>query len=385
MLGRERVQAEVVAHLVRVEDLGIQVDLINLSLGQRVEDLLVDVVHLQVAEPKVLVHDEVDQVLEPLLCGCQALGVGRLLLRVGRGAVVGFNQLRRRYVEAIAHDAAEPLIHDLVVLAERRLLRVHDVNAVGDKPAIVLAGPDGHAVPPLLELTHIIRVPRLRHGEDRVWHVAVGEILELVKLPAEGDVDSGDDLLDRAEPVDPVGPHVARSVDQLLLGIVHGRHTVQDLLISRVRRHRHPSVAVQDPVDGGAVDWVEAEQLAAEGQARIDARGVDDQQVLDEHPQPGFPVVLLVGIVKEVPQELDPPVALLLPLVPEPEVDDLGRHLVLAGFDTQPEEVVAVRQAPQVSKGGAFAALRGRVNVVLSRVVEPTANGLVLLGLSQGS
>jgi hypothetical protein len=67
---------------------------------------------------------------------------------------------------------------------------------------------------------------------------------------------------------------VARQIEEFV-----GRgHAVQHLLVGRVGRLRRTPVLADERLDGRPVDDVERIERAAAGIARIDGRGVDDQQ-----------------------------------------------------------------------------------------------------------
>ncbi len=180
-------------------------------------------------------------------------------------------------------------------------------------------------------------------------HIALGEVLQLHRLPPQRDVDGHDDLLDRAEAVGLVRARVARQVEQLVAGQQLPRPAVDHLLEGRRRRPRAAPGLVEQELDRGAVDDIETDDLAAAVAAQLERRRIEHQNVFEQLAQPGRERPLAVRPAPEIGKRrracrrvrgrnpcrarLDRPVELF--------------DLVLAGLDRQARDVMGVGQRAQ--------------------------------------
>jgi hypothetical protein len=94
-------------------------------------------------------------------------------------------------------------------------------------------------------------------------------------------------------------------IEQVVRGKVRRRDAVQHLLKGRVGRLRRAAVLVDQRRYRRAVDHVEAVERTAAREARIDRRGLYDEQVFQQHAQPGDEVVAAVGTGEERERALD--------------------------------------------------------------------------------
>ena len=376
---RQRLQPAVLPTLVDRAHAAEDVDLVPLALYQGLQTLLIAPDELQVGGAEAIPEDPVHQGLDPHHDRRQALGQGRLLDVLGGRAVGLLDQGSGGDAEREADDAGQPLV---IVVLEGVLLRVDGLDLARDEhgPLALLAVAGHERVPPALERLDVVGIPLLGHAENEVGGVAVGIVAQLMQLPAQGDVDGGDDLLYGAEAKRPVSPGVARHVEQLLAGVLAGRHALDHLLVGGAVQGS-PAGRVQDPLDGGAVDQFEGEQAAAPGAPLVDRRGVQDEQILGEHANPGAEWVLQVGVGQEILDLLDPRVgAVLLGGLHSPLLDVPGEllNLILAGLDDQAQQVVAVGDGPQLGEGHAFVGLGLNLDVVAGREVVGPADAEVL-------
>ena len=234
------------------------------------------------------------------------------------------------------------------------------------------------AVPVVLELLHLLSRPVGGGLGDGVRHAAVGEVGQLPEHAADADVHRDDDLLDRAVAIDHVVPHVAGRVDQVVHREVGGGQALQDLLVGRGRRLGRAATLIQQPLDRGAVDGLEGQDLAALGALHVDGRGIQDEEVLEEAPGPGVEVVVAIREGEEILQLLDLGLGDGLALLGLDRPLHL-RDLVLPGLDYQPEDVQAVGQVAQLVEGHTLAvtlSLGGDGDVGVDRVVHPAAGRL---------
>ena len=67
-------------------------------------------------------------------------------------------------------------------------------------------------IPVNLELADLLGGPGFRHADQGLGNIALGIVLQLVDLPAQGDVDGHHHLFDRRIAIDLVGPRIARQV-----------------------------------------------------------------------------------------------------------------------------------------------------------------------------
>ena len=83
-----------------------------------------------------------------------------------------------------------------------------------------------------------------------------------------------------------MGAHVARQIEQFVGGEIGGGDAMQHLLIGGIGRFRRRAVFGDQGLDCRPVDDVERIERAGARITRIDGGGVDDEHVLDQHPEP---------------------------------------------------------------------------------------------------
>ena len=168
-----------------------------------------------------------------------------------------------------------------------------------------------------------------------------------------------------------MGAQVARQIEKLVGREVGGGDALEDLLIGGVGRFRRPSVLADQGLDRRPVDDVERIESAAPGVARIDGRRVDDQHLLDQHPEPVGERMAPVGTGEKAADRLD---ALRhvrrIRSRPRPHRIALRGDLVLAGLDHRAQERQGVREAAQFRERDAVLGARDIVEVGAERIVE---------------
>ena len=151
----------------------------------------------------------------------KALFFGKLLLGLGSRAVKSLGESLRRDRESKADNAREPLVKRAL---EFRFLRLDEGfgdaawHELGPPAAAELAIEIG--VPIFLVRRDLIWRPIFWDSDQTVWNVSVREIIEKIELPAQGDIDRRDDLLDWAQAIDAINARVAWSVDNVVQRIV---------------------------------------------------------------------------------------------------------------------------------------------------------------------
>ena len=352
-------------------------DLEDLRLDERVDlGFSFDPVELQIGlaevDPDHLVQDR----LAPLHERHQALFHGLVLLCLARAAVHGPHQRRGGHAEREGHHAGQPVVQFVL---EDGLLDRHRLGVARDADHLPELGgvPRQDGIEDVLEFLDLGRLPTRGTADQHLGDRAFGVVLEERGLTPDRDVDGDEDLFDRAVAVDFMHPGVPGRIDQLIRGVIHGGHALQDLLVSGVRRHRRAAGHIQHALDRGAVDEVETVGLAPFGHARADRGRVHDEHLLVQHPAPLIPVVLTIGECQEVHDLLAPFFILRLALLGLDLPFQAG-NLILPGLDHQPHDVKPVRQRLEVREGDGLTGA-GRVRGVdADGVVQLTAKGLIL-------
>ena len=223
----------------------------------------------------------------------------------------------------------------------------------------------------ILERADLVGGPLLRQGGEGVGRGAGAVIVEGRCVAPERDIDGERDLLDRAHAVEPMGAQVARQIEKLVGREVGGGDALEDLLIGGVGRFRRAAVLADQRLDRRAVDDVERIERAAPGVARIDGRRVDDQHLLDQHPEPVGERMAPVGTGEKAADRVD---ALRhvrrIRSRPRPHRIALRGDLVLAGLDHRAQERQGVREAAQFRERDAVLGARDIVEVGAERIVE---------------
>ena len=152
---------------------------------------------------------------------------------------------------------------------------------------------------------------------------------------------------------------VARQIEQLVRGEISRRHAVQHLLIGRVRRLGRAAVLADQRRDRRAVDHIETVERPAAREARIDRRGVDDEQVFQQHAQPGGEVVAAVRTGEERERARYPRggVGRASGIARANGVAEPG-DLILAGFDHGAQQRQCVSERAQLEEGDAVVRTR---------------------------
>ena len=168
-----------------------------------------------------------------------------------------------------------------------------------------------------------------------------------------------------------MGAQVARQIEELLGREVGRRNAMQDLLIGGVGRFRRAPVLADQRLDRRPVDDVERIERAAAGIAGIDGRGVDDQHLLDQHPEPVGERAAPVGADEKARDRVDAFRRVRrVGARPRPHRIVLAGDLVLAGFDHRAQERQRVGEAAQLRERDADVGARDIVEVGAERIVE---------------
>jgi hypothetical protein len=171
--------------------------------------------------------------------------------------------------------------------------------------------------------------------------------------------------------IEPMSAQVARQVEQLLVREVGRRNAMQDLLIGWVGRFRRPPVLADQGLDRRPVDDVERIERAAARVAGIDGGGVDDQHVLDQHPEPVGERAAPVGAHEKCGNRVDGLRGVRrIGAGPGPHRIVLAGDLVLAGLDHRPQQRQRVGERAQFRKRDADVGARDIVEVGAEGIVE---------------
>ncbi len=167
-----------------------------------------------------------------------------------------------------------------------------------------------------------------------------------------------------------MGAEVARQIEKLDGGEVGGGDALEDLLVGGIGRLGRAPVLADQRLDRRPVDNVERIERAAAIVARIDGRGVDDQHLLQQHPEPIGERTPPVGAGEEARDLIDRLRACRgILAVARPDRVALRRDLVLAGFNHRAQEGQRVREPPQFGERNAVIGSRNVVEVGAERIV----------------
>jgi hypothetical protein len=149
------------------------------------------------------------------------------------------------------------------------------------------------------------------------------------------------------------------------------RHALEDLLIGGVGRLGRAPVLADQGLDRRPVDDVERIERAAPGVARIDGRRVDDQHLLDQHPEPVGERMAPVGADEKARNRVDAfRCVRRVGARPRAHRIVLAGDLVLAGLDHRPQQRQRVGEAAQFGERDAVLGARDIVEVGAERIVE---------------
>jgi len=168
-----------------------------------------------------------------------------------------------------------------------------------------------------------------------------------------------------------VRAHVAGQIDELVGREVGRWDSLEDLLIGGVGRLGRAPVLADQRLDRRAIDDVERIERAAAIEARIDGRRIDDEHLLDQHPEPVGERMAPVGADEKAGDCIDA-------LRSVRRVGARARahrialrgDLVLAGLNHRPQQRQRVGEAAQLRERDAVLGARDIVEVGAERIVE---------------
>ena len=260
----------------------------------------------------------------------------------------------------------------VILVLERGLSRFDQLEVgrhkLGLAPAREIAAHQGVEI--VLERADLVGRPFPGQSGEGVRGGAGAVIVERRGVAPERNIDGERDLFDRAHAIEPVRAHIARQIEELYGGEIGGGDALEDLLIGGIGRLGRASVLADQRLDRRPVDDVERIERAAAIVARINGRGVDDQHLLEQHPEPVGERTAPVGAGQEARDLIDGLRACRRILaVARPDRVALRRDLVLAGLDHRAQERQRVREPSQFEERNAVFGARDVVEVGAERIV----------------
>src|SRR6516164_8507813 len=267
----DRTQSEDITRLIRSVDPILDIIAEDGRLIGRVSRPNVGPGEFQVGMAHPILNDVIDEALDPAQQRSEPFLKSGFLRSLGGGTVDLWCKSRRRQGECVADNSRQPLVEIVFV---RRFLESLVFGAAGtpDEPGAGSGIPGQYRIEPFLKLADLVRAPVVRCIQQTRGNIALGKVLQLHGLPAKPDIDCGDDLLYRAEPIRLVRARVPRHVQQLLTRQKTPWSAVNNLLVRRSRRLWAPPGTVEQQLDGSAVDDVEPHDIATTGAADLECR-----------------------------------------------------------------------------------------------------------------
>jgi hypothetical protein len=130
-------------------------------------------------------------------------------------------------------------------------------------------------------------------------------MLKLHNLTPQPDIDSHDNLLDRAEAICLVRTGIPRQVHKLVSGQEAPRSSVDDLFVCWCWRLRPTSGIIQQHLDGRAVDNIEPDDIATTVAAYLEG-SIEHEDILQCLPKPGREGLLAIRPAPKLGQPVDP-------------------------------------------------------------------------------